>query len=299
MMQMGSCWKLSITVIIWSGLSQMRQASLQKCWWISWFCLQWRCLQWRCPRHTYWCTCNRDYRWKGIGDLAHTEVDKKALLNGSGWKMKWSMHPIFCWSKQKSATCRILFLARLWGRTKDEFVRIDAALWIPLGGSEHNWDSTSHVCVYNSMYTALPVSTKVQISALLQTEKESITLEWANVHKQPNGHDCGLFAIAFATALCHRQMAEQKFFLSYNLDSTFMSASTTNTFRHFQLEERVRRRQRKRKPFMFIATAGLQPRYIEMMCDGCHEWYDEQCEVIPAAAWANPDLKRHSGKLVV
>ena len=136
------------------------------------------------------------------------------------------------------------------------------------------------------MYNALPVSTKVQVAALLQTEEESITLEWANVHKQPNGRDCGIFAIAFATALCHSQMAEEKFFMSYNWDSTFMSASPTNTFSQFQLEECARRRQRKRKPFTFIATAGLQPRYIEMMCDGCHEWYDEQCEVIPAAAWA-------------
>ena len=29
-------------------------------------------------------------------------------------------------------------------------------------------------------------------------EEKFITLEWANVHKQTNGSDCGLFAIAFA-----------------------------------------------------------------------------------------------------
>ena len=68
------------------------------------------------------------------------------------------------------------------------------------------------VRVYDSLYTSLPASTKVQISALLQTEEKSITLEWANVQKQPNVSDCGPFAIAFATALCHGQVPEEMFF---------------------------------------------------------------------------------------
>ena len=40
---------------------------------------------------------------------------------------------------------------------------------------------------------------------------------------------------------------------------------------------------------MFTATAGLQP------SDGCHEWYHEQCEVIPIAAWNDPVLKWYCG----
>ena len=28
----------------------------------------------------------------------------------------------------------------------------------------------------------------------------------------------------------------------------------------------------------------------KMMCDGCHEWYHEQCEVVPVAAWTNLTL---------
>ena len=45
-----------------------------------------------------------------------------------------------------------------------------------------------------------------------------------------------------------------------NWDSTFTTVSTKTTWVHFQLEEESARRQRKRKPLMFIATAGLQPR---------------------------------------
>ena len=32
-----------------------------------------------------------------------------------------------------------------------------------------------------------------------------------------------------------------------------------------------------------------------VMCDGCHEWYHEQCEVIPIAAWTDPALKWYCG----
>ena len=57
--------------------------------------------------------------------------------------------------------------------------------------SESHWTGavstvgTSHptVQVYESMYSSLPASTKMQISALLQTEEKFTTLEWANVQK--------------------------------------------------------------------------------------------------------------------
>ena len=43
---------------------------------------------------------------------------------------------------------------------------------------------------------------------------------------------------------------------------------------------------------MFIA-AKVEEKMV--MCDGCHEWYHEQCEVIPIAAWNDPDLKWYCG----
>ena len=44
---------------------------------------------------------------------------------------------------------------------------------------------------------------KRQGSALLQMEEMVIPLEWLNVQKQPKGIDCGPFANAFITMLCH------------------------------------------------------------------------------------------------
>ena len=69
-------------------------------------------------------------------------------------------------------------------------------------------------------------------------KEKFITLEWANVQKQTNGSDCGLY--------CHCRLA---------------------------------------------AKEGKKM----VMCDGCHEWYHEQCKVVPVAAWTNPDSKWHCG----
>lgn len=42
---------------------------------------------------------------------------------------------------------------------------------------------------------------KAQAAALLETEFPAICLQFMNVQMQVGGYDCGLFAVAFATAL--------------------------------------------------------------------------------------------------
>ena len=40
---------------------------------------------------------------------------------------------------------------------------------------------------------------------LLHTTKQSFTLVLVDLHKQDGYNDCGMFAVAFATALCFQQ----------------------------------------------------------------------------------------------
>lgn len=60
----------------------------------------------------------------------------------------------------------------------------------------------SHVKVYDSMYSDVPTSTREQICALLASSESYIHLDFVNVQLQSNCCDCGLFALAFSTALC-------------------------------------------------------------------------------------------------
>ena len=84
----------------------------------------------------------------------------------------------------------------------NEFVQI-------LNKSDSHWFNVSTIgCkpgivqVYNSASKHTPHRTKEEIAALLNTTKDSIPLQYMSVKHQNGGSDCGLFALAFATALC-------------------------------------------------------------------------------------------------
>ena len=71
--------------------------------------------------------------------------------------------------------------------------------WVTIStiGTKH-----PEVFVYDSLYSTAPNELQQQIAALLHTQEKSITLKFAKVSMQTNGSDCGVYAIAFATALC-------------------------------------------------------------------------------------------------
>ena len=62
---------------------------------------------------------------------------------------------------------------------------------------------TTHpnVHVYDSLFTSAWTRLKAQTAALLATEQPQLILKFVNVMVQAHSNDCGLFAIAFATAL--------------------------------------------------------------------------------------------------
>ena len=62
--------------------------------------------------------------------------------------------------------------------------------------------SYSTVKVYDSLYMKMPRSTIKQVCSLLASSEPSITLQFEPSDRQLNGNDCGLFALAFCTALC-------------------------------------------------------------------------------------------------
>ena len=84
----------------------------------------------------------------------------------------------------------------------DEFIQIlhnGRGHWVTIStiGTKH-----PEVLVYDSMHSIAPDMLQQQIAALLQTKDEAITLKFAKVSMQTNGSDCGVYAIAYATALC-------------------------------------------------------------------------------------------------
>ena len=59
------------------------------------------------------------------------------------------------------------------------------------------------VRVYDSASKYITYRNKKEKASLLYTSETKITLHYMNVHIQMGGTDCGLFSLAYATALCH------------------------------------------------------------------------------------------------
>ena len=60
----------------------------------------------------------------------------------------------------------------------------------------------SEIFVYDSWYSSCSSNVQQQIACLLKAESPDIELHFVDVHMQSGGSDCGVFAIAYATALC-------------------------------------------------------------------------------------------------
>ena len=70
------------------------------------------------------------------------------------------------------------------------------------------------VDVFDSKYTSSLSTLKMQIACLVFTNNSNIVLSYRKVQEQSGGADCGLFSIAFATALMLGEQPEAFFFES-------------------------------------------------------------------------------------
>ena len=85
----------------------------------------------------------------------------------------------------------------------DEFVQVlhnGAGHWLTVS-SIGATKGKPEIFVYDSMYQSVGSFAKKQIAAMLASEQARIDVKMMNVQRQEGGSDCGLFAIAFATAL--------------------------------------------------------------------------------------------------
>ena len=61
--------------------------------------------------------------------------------------------------------------------------------------------SGSVVRVYDSKYQCLTTTTELQLASLVNTPESQINIKFVDVQKQCGSSDCGVYAVAFATAL--------------------------------------------------------------------------------------------------
>ena len=100
------------------------------------------------------------------------------------------------------------------------------------------------VCVYDSLYSSAGTRLEAQIASLIQTEEPEISLEFVDVTVQAGTYDCGLFAVAFATALALGIRPEEFQFNQPEMRKHLYQCFEKRRWKCFQLLEKEDRRNR-------------------------------------------------------
>jgi len=147
---------------------------------------------------------------KWIDELNLVEEDQQIILSKTAWINDRIIDACQCLLQQDTDS-KILggFQSVCLGETM--FFSVEQKQFIQILHTGHShWViictiGTVHpvVNVYDSKYVAASSHLRAQIACLLMTQHAEITINFVSVTKQTGSYDCGLFAIAYATALAY------------------------------------------------------------------------------------------------
>lgn len=148
--------------------------------------------------------------------------------------------------------------------------------------------------VYDSRYPSIGACIRKQIAALLSSHEEKIIVKMMDVQMQAGGCDCGLFAIAFATALtCGIQPGECTFKQGEMRKHLYKCLSRGELSMFPLLKSRLQRDVGvKSKDHIELFCTCRMPEIPPMVeCSKCKEWYHVHCVEVPQAALDNSSLE--------
>lgn len=142
-----------------------------------------------------------------VKSLSLTGEDRKCLLAG-GWLNDGHIFAGLTllkkkYSKQNGLMSTQLLAKKLeWKSSNVDFIQV-----VHISGNHWVCASNKHsspgVCdVYDSMPASLSPTLSRQLAVMMKYHKPSFTVRFISVQMQSGASDCGLFALAFAVALC-------------------------------------------------------------------------------------------------
>ena len=136
-----------------------------------------------------------------------------------------------------------------------------------------------HINVYDSLHMRLTSEVKEVIADLMQWKGKEITINYSDVQWQIGGSDCGIFAIAFATALCNGHEPASIVFDQPRLRKHLMACLDNNTLTPFPERSRKRiTKVAKKEKLPVHCTCRLPDRGdLMVQCKKCKTWYHTAC----------------------
>lgn len=149
--------------------------------------------------------------------------------------------------------------------------------WITVSRSSRE---ATHVDVYDSLPPASMTVPSKAIAAIICTRERTIKLHLNKVQRQIGGTDCGLFALAFATSLCHGENPSETMYIQHEMRSHLKKCLINRVMTLFPKRSRKRCSTHPLQMEFNIYCYCRQPQSGRMiMCDQCHEWFHKACQV--------------------
>ena len=148
-------------------------------------------------------------------------------------------------------------------------------------GCSHN----NQVKLYDSLYSGIAPFTREQIGALLfNQDSDVIEICVPPVDQQTNGTDCGVFAIAFATALCYNMDPTSLKFNRRAIRAHLLDSLKNGYIGIFPFEEKSSAgyEETVAMPVYCDCRLPYNPTKDQMAeCTNCKKWFHQACQQIP------------------
>ena len=150
--------------------------------------------------------------------------------------------------------------------------------------------------MYDSLFSSPPTSLIRQLCCLLRTSESHVTVNMMVMQSQSGGADCGCFAIAAATALCHQQKPSSFKWAQNQMRDHLAKCFTNRQMTPFPSEsENCTKDIKTTLRFAVFCTCRMPAARKGMVqCIECTEWFHRRCCNIPQSAfkkgavWACP-----------
>ena len=115
-----------------------------------------------------------------------------------------------------------------------------------------------NVHVYDSLYSCAGTCLKTQIACLLASEEPELQLNYMNVMMQSGTSECGVFAIAFATALAYGENPTQYLFDQSEMRSHLTTCLERGQMTMFPFKKlrKVKKQSRPWKKYIYTVPAA-------------------------------------------
>jgi len=144
----------------------------------------------------------------------------------------------------------------------------------------------AEVQAFDSMYMSVPTMAKAQIANLITTEESAINVLLMDVQMQSGGYDCGLFSIAFATALVFGKQPEHFLFDQQKMRAHLIECLERQELSMFPIKKRrctgFKMKAVNEIPIYCICHMPELPNSTWIECSSCKEWYhSDTCVKVP------------------